>query len=868
MLDALLLVAVAAGAVYLVMHWLGRRNDAALAKAQSESIRFRGLTELSADWFWETDAGHRLVWLSGGAPVATFFGQTPTYGKRIWEIPGVEVEPDALRAHLEQLETRQSFFDLEIARVDERGARQVHIISGQSRLDAEGRFLGYRGVGRDVTEQRSAERALHRAKQRLELALDGGNLAEFHFDAERGELSAGDGWVRFLGHSTSPTVLGAELVAMMHPDDRSSYTEALLRALRGEAPVFDTEFRIRTLAGTWKWLHARGRVTELDPHGRATRVSGTVADIDERKRAEAALAEREQRFRDVVDASGEYVWETDAQWRYTYLSERVEAVLGYSRAELLGRRAADFMPLGEPRVLDEWLESRPDGQPFRDLLHRMITKSGGAIWLSVSGVPVRDAAGKLAGWRGTGADVTARKLAEARIEQLSTRDALTGLPNATLLADRTSQAILTAARNRTQFALLCIDLDRFNLVNESLGHRAGDALLRAVAERLGNIVHGEDTLARLGGDDFVLVHAIKSVEHAAALAQRILGVLARPFTVEGKPLNVAASIGISIYPNDGRDFLELLKNADAALYHAKESGKGTWRMFAPALNARAAERLRLENELRSALARGELALHWQPVVRGWPPDRGASPLHWRGRVVGAEALVRWQHPSRGLLAPEHFVPLAEECGLIRAIDDWTLERAVSQAGAWQRRYGAKLWYAVNVSAPQLAQGSAYTEKLKTILRDGQLDGRQVELEVTERVLMSGLTENVATLKAIGELGVRFAIDDFGTGYSSLAYLRSLPIDKLKIDRSFLRAIDSQPADVAIVRAITALASTLGISVAAEGVESPAQLERVLALGCEEWQGHYFSAPLEAAGFEELLAQRFWDGALTRSGTEP
>ncbi|HEU4924772.1 MAG TPA: GGDEF domain-containing phosphodiesterase, partial [Burkholderiales bacterium] len=362
----------------------------------------------------------------------------------------------------------------------------------------------------------------------------------------------------------------------------------------------------------------------------------------------------------------------------------------------------------------------------------------------------------------------------------------------------------------------------------------------------------------LGGDHFVLVQAIRSkgdpAAEAAAAAQRILGVLARPFTVQGKTLNVAASIGISIYPNDGRDFVELLKNADAALNHAKETGKGTWRMFAPALNARAAERLRLENELRSALTRGELALHWQPVVRGWPPERRASPAHWRGRVVGAEALVRWQHPERGLLAPEHFVPLAEECGLIRAIDEWALERALSQAGAWQRRYGRRLWYAVNVSAPGLAQGVEYLQRLEHALLANGINGETVELEVTERVIMSGVAENVATLEAIGKLGVRFAIDDFGTGYSSLAYLRSLPIDKLKIDRSFLRAIDAQSADEAIVRAITALAATLGISVAAEGVETAPQLERLLGLGCEEWQGHYFSAPLDTAGFEELLSE--------------
>jgi diguanylate cyclase (GGDEF)-like protein/PAS domain S-box-containing protein len=845
-IDLLLAAVVAGAAVYVVMHFFARREDKELARAQVEAARFRGLTELSADWFWETDREHRIVWISGGAPIATFFGQTPTFGKRIWEIPGVEVEPRALQAHLERLRAGQSFFDLEIARVDERGARQIHIISGQSRLDDDGEFLGYRGVGRDVTEQRTAERALSQAKERLQRALDGGNLAEFHFDTERGELTAGDGWVRFLGRRRSPEVtLGAELIAMMHPEDRVPYTEALVRALKGEAETFDTDFRIRDSDGQWKWLHARGGVTRRGPDGRARQVSGTVADIHERKRAETALTEREQRFRDVVEASGEFVWETDAQWRYTFLSERVEAVLGYSRAELLGRRPHDFMPLGEPRAVDEWLAVRAlEGEPFRDLLHRMITKSGAVIWLSANAVPVHDGEGRFLGWRGTGADVTARKRAEARIEELTTRDALTGLPNATLLADRAGQAILIAARNRTQVALLCIDLDRFKLVNDSLGHRAGDVLLRAVTERLGGLVHGEGTLARLGGDDLVLLQAIKSAEEAAALAQRILGVLSRPFTVDGKTLSVSASIGISLYPSDGRDFVELLKNADAALYHAKESGKGTWRMFAPALNARAAERLRLESELRGALTRNELVLHWQPLVKG------------HGTLVGAEALVRWQHPARGLLGPEQFVPLAEECGLIRGIDDWTLERALSQAGAWERRYRHQLRYAVNVSAPQLSQGSAYVEKLDSALRQHQLDGARLELEVTERVLMTGLAENVATLKAIGALGVRFAIDDFGTGYSSLAYLRSLPIDKLKIDRSFLRGIDSLSADAAIVRAITALAATLGIAVAAEGVESAAQLERLLQLGCEEWQGHHFSAALDAAGFEDMLMRAF------------
>jgi EAL domain-containing protein (putative c-di-GMP-specific phosphodiesterase class I) len=319
----------------------------------------------------------------------------------------------------------------------------------------------------------------------------------------------------------------------------------------------------------------------------------------------------------------------------------------------------------------------------------------------------------------------------------------------------------------------------------------------------------------------------------------VLGILARPFTVEGRALHVGGSIGIALYPDHGRDLGELLKCADAALYHAKDGGRGTWRFYESTLGERAATRLRVENELRGALARSELVLHWHPVLRG------------RGEIVGAEALVRWQHPERGLLMPEEFVPLAEECGLIRAVGEWTLERALSQAGAWHASLPGRPWFAINVSAPELAQGERFFEQLSSSLKANGVDGSRLEIEVTERVLMSHLPENVETLRRIGELGVRFAIDDFGTGYSSLAYLRRLPIDKLKIDRMFLRGIESDAADQAIVRTIASLASTLGMAVAAEGVDGAGQLEALLKLGCEQWQGHHFSEPLDATAFERL-----------------
>jgi len=967
LIEALLLIT---GGLVLLGVWASaRRRDqrATQALRQSEE-RFRHLTTLSADWFWETDRQHRISWLSGGPAVAALFGEQMAHGRRLWEVPGVAVEPRALVEHferLEELDAQMPFFDFLISRSDA-GERRVHRITGKPRYDAAGEFLGYRGVGTDATGKLRAERALSEAKERLELATEGGNLAVWDVDVGTDQMHLGGGLAESMG--ARPDLRSAQLLERVHPADQAALRSAYLRLLKDVDVPQGIEFRLRMVTGEWKWLHCSGRVTQRDDEGRALRMTGTLVEIDARKRAEQAtrdaeeryrtlvelaptgvvvesdgileyansaaadmlgaaspkdllgmksevfiqpehrarhdlrmsylragpgktpfeerrlrrldgaetvvetagvsylergrlvqqmmlrdiseqrkareaLAERERRFRDVLEASGEYVWETDAAWRYTFLSERVEAVLGYLRHEMIGRTPREFMPLGEARATEEWFARHAaGGAAFRDLLHRSITKSGRVIWQSVNGLPVFDAAGKLAGYRGTGADVTARKQAEERIQYLATRDALTGLPNRLLLADRANQAILSAARSRGGLALLYLDLDRFKLVNDSLGHATGDALLRAVAERLGATLRRDDTLARLGSDEFALLwNGLKGADDAATLAQRALSILARPFTIEGRTLSVTASIGISVYPGDGRDFGELLRNADAAKNHAKETGRNSFRFFSPELNARALTRLGMENDLRHALARNELVLHWQPVV-------GMD-----GTVAGAEALVRWRHPRDGLLMPDSFIAVAEDCGLIRPLGQWTLERALSQAGAWHRSAGGKnLWFALNVSATELAQGDGYVAQLREALAANGLPGRAVELEVTERVLMSQLTGNFETLRKIGELGVRIAIDDFGTGYSSLAYLRQLPIDKLKIDRSFLSELDAHPHDPAIVQTIAAMAAALGLRVAAEGVESEVQLERLRALGCDEWQGHLYSASLDAADFEDLL----------------
>jgi len=972
--NGIALALYAGGLVYVLARALRARDAHAIELLRADSERFRNLTALSADWFWETDTENRVTWLAGGAPVAALFGETRVVGQRLWEIAPVRIEPDALAEHREQLAARLPFFDLELSREAADGARVIHCVSGEPRLDPQGRFLGYRGVGRDVSLQRAAEAAAADARQRLDLAVDGARLALWDLDVPTDRLFISARWAELFGREPKDEIMrGADLLSQIRPEHRDAARKAFTDVLKGEVPVYEAEYCFATRPGEWRWLRATGRVVEREPDGRAKRISGITMDVDEAKRAEHALrdaetryralvelspdaiivhsgglveyanpaaarllratpaqlagmrvedmvhpddrprmqermryhasgpgasgfetrrllrrdgaeavvegasisylengrlivqsvlrdvsemrrardalAERERRFRDVVEAAGEYVWEVGSDGRLSYLSERVEAVLGYTQSDMLGRRLVEFMPLGEARKAQAWFAER-DAQPraFRDQLFRVMTKAGRAIWLSMSGVPVFDRGGRHAGYRGTAADITARKQAEERLEYLAKRDPLTGLPNRALLAERIQRAIVAAARNRGKLALLFVDLDQFRLVNDSLGHQAGDALLRAVAERLANTARHEDMLARLGGDEFVLLwDGVRTPADAAAAAQRVQATLARPFTIDGRTLSIGASIGISLYPNDAHDAATLLRNGDAAMHAAKEAGRGSHRFYAPEFAALAAERLALESELRGALSRNEFVLHYHPVVRG-VPGQGA-------RIVGAEVLARWQHPERGLVMPDDFVPAAEQSGLIRALGEWTIERSLAQVAAWRRRFGEPLWFAVNVSGAELAQGDAYVGRLQAALQANRIEGRWFELEVTERVLMSHLPENINTLRRAAALGVRVAIDDFGTGYSSLAYLRRLPIDKLKIDRSFLKELDSHPADAKIVQAIATMAHGLGLSVAAEGVENAAQLERLRALGCEEWQGHYFSAPLDAAGFEQLLAAR-------------
>ena len=465
---------------------------------------------------------------------------------------------------------------------------------------------------------------------------------------------------------------------------------------------------------------------------------------------------------------------------------------------------------------------------------------------------LRDSSGKLRGFSEIGRDLTVRNDAENHLvrvkEQMvhlahsAEHDPLTGLPNRLLLNDRINQAIALAHRHSGKVAVLFLDLDGFKHINDSLGHSVGDKLLRSVAKRLLACVRSPDTVSRNGGDEFIIVlQEMELPNQAAITARRVLKTLADSHKVGELDLHVTASVGVSVYPDDGPDAETLIKNADTAMYQAKANGRKIFQFFTPEMNVSAVERQTIEEDLRHALENHEFALHYQPKVN-----------LKTGAVVGAEALIRWAHPTRGPLSPSKFIPVAEETGLILPIGAWVLREACLQAKSWKDAGLSAGTMAVNVSTVQF-RNEGFLADLLSVLRETGLDPRSLELEVTESVLMKNIEVSVSVLKAVRDIGIRVAVDDFGTDYSSLSYLRRFPLDTLKIDQSFLHKIHAAPDDSIIVSAIIGMGRNIGLRVIAEGVETAEELNFLKANDCDEAQGYYFSRPVPPEDFVKLLA---------------
>ena len=548
----------------------------------------------------------------------------------------------------------------------------------------------------------------------------------------------------------------------------------------------------------------------------------------------------------VFDQTTEGIVITDAERRIISVNRAFSEITGFSAEDAVGRDPEELLQSGrhDAEFLRQIERSLAEEGRWRgEIWHRRKNGEVYPEWLAIS--PVRDGNGRPEHYIGIFSDISQQKRDAERIRFLAYYDGLTSLPNRTLLADRAAKAIAVAQRNGNRVALLFMDLDGFKHVNDSLGHLVGDTLLRLVGERLAQQTRRSDTLARFGGDEFVvLLTEVEGPETVAIAAQRCLDALAAPFKLESRDIDITASIGISLCPDDGDTLDALVKNADTAMYQAKESGRNQFRFFEAAMNARVTSRAMLGNDLRRALERNELLLYYQPQAEI------AS-----GEIVGVEALVRWQHPELGLIPPADFIPVAEEIGLIGRLGDWVLNEACRQAVAWQRSGLPHIPVAVNLSALQL-RSPDFLDSVRRALHTAGLDAHWLELELTESVLMHQAESVMQTLHGLSDLGIRIAIDDFGTGYSSLAYLRRLAIDKLKIDRSFVRDLGIDPEDSLIVATIIRMAHSLRLKVIAEGVEGSEQLAALRAQGCDEIQGYHLSRPLPADALEEFLRQRF------------
>ena len=573
-----------------------------------------------------------------------------------------------------------------------------------------------------------------------------------------------------------------------------------------------------------------------------TAVRRALTEAVERQKIRTAEEER-ARLVEILEATSDYVGMSDPDGRQTYLNAAGRRLTGIADHEIPGKAILDIYPQWARDIIER--EARPTAA--RAGLWQgetaILSPQGKEIPVSQVIIAHRNPDGGIRFYSAIARDISERKAHEARIQYLANYDALCGLPNRSLLADRTSQAIAHARRTGRTCALIVLNIDRFKLVNEAYGQTAGDALLKLVGERLAATLRDGDTAARLGADTFAVLAAdLMRPDDVTALARKIQDAAASPVSLDGREVHISLSVGASTFPRDGEDFELLLRNADAAMQRVRAGGGNGFQYYAAAMTRDATERVELENALRVALERRQLELHYQPQVE-----------IESGRIAGVEALMRWRHPERGSISPAQFIPVAEESGLIRTLGEWSLQEGCRQLAAWDRAGLPAVRLAVNVSAHQF-RDAGFVGAVERAVREHRLDPGRLELEITEGVLIEDREQAISTLNRLKGLGVLVAVDDFGTGYSSLSYLSGLPLDCLKIDRAFVNRVSNGGRDAVIAQAIISLAHALGLRVLAEGVETPEQREFLRAHGCDEAQGYFYARPCAAQDAAALMSQ--------------
>ncbi|PWC34557.1 diguanylate cyclase [Azospirillum sp. TSO35-2] len=705
----------------------------------------------------------------------------------------------------------------------------------------------------DITDRKHAEQELRRSEERYALAAAASNDGLYDWDLVTDRVYYSPRWASLLGLTPAElTDQPQEWLDRVHPSDRPALTDALAALGKPTAAgdgetAFQVEYRMRNASGATRWMACRG-IAVLDPAGRPIRLVGSQADVTDRKTAEQRLRQSEERYALAAAGAADGLWDWHIDSGEVYYSPRWKAMLDAGDAEIAGTLDAWFQRV-EPSDLDGLrtaINLHLTGER-EHLQHEFrIHRSGGEeMWMLVRGLAVRNAKGCAVRMAGSMTDITARKKAEQQLLFDAFHDGMTGLPNRTLLLDRIGQAL---DRNRRAgarpFAAVIIDLDRFKAINDALGSATGDRVLRIIAKRLDNSRRVGDTLARLSADEFaVLLDDIGDAGDALGAAERMARAIARPVSLEGHDVVLTASIGVALSQTGYDRAEDMLRDASLAMYRAKSGGRARIDLFDANLRRQAMTAMRMEADLRAALEQGQLCLHYQPIIE---LETGA--------IAGFEALMRWNHPDRGLVAPGEFIPLAEETGLIVPMGRWALDEAVRQLADWQARFPrpTPLFMSVNVSSRQFRDDDL-VGAVRDLLDAVPIPPSSLKLELTESLLMQDPDECRMLMQSIRDMDIRLSIDDFGTGYSSLAYLHKFPVDTLKIDRTFVQAVSSGEGNAAIVQVIATLATILRLDAVAEGVETAEEAVYLRDIMCKYAQGYHFARPAPSATAERLLA---------------
>lgn len=805
-----------------------RRAEAELRESEEH---YRYSVELSPQIPWTAEPSGMIIEAGPRWLALTGMGREETLGAG-WAkgLHPSDVE-DALRKWAHSLQTGNTFDTAYRVRGADGTYRWFRAHAAARRL-ADGSIVRWYGTLEDINERKLADEALRESELRFRAMADNSPVAIWVTDPSGATVFLNRLWYRMTGQ-TEAEALGYGWTEAIHPQDREMVEQVFMTANARRDPL-RVEYRLRQADGQWAWMIDAGQ-PRFATNGDFLGYVGSALDITESKQARENAEGAARRLSYVLESTLDSVVVLDSQWRLTYFNENASRTLQPRKLQL-GRNLWDIFPTEADGIF---------ARNYRTAMAQQIPLAFEEYlpatdqWLEVHACPAVD--GISIFFR----DVTERRkaeqerlIAQERIAYLARHDTLTDLPNRLQFRERLERA-LTSGRTQTKSAVLYLDLDGFKAVNDTLGHPMGDALLQLVAKRLQNCVRGSDIVARFGGDEFAILQTgIARMDDSGQLAQRIIDALAEPFELDTQPIIIGTSIGIAVTPDNGSGIDHLLKSADIALYDAKAEGRGTYRFFQASMDERLQARQALKLAIRAALARGEFELNYQPIV-----DLGT------GRLSCFEALLRWRSPERGIISPADFVPVAEESGLIVALGEWVLATACRTAAEWP----SDIAVAVNLSPLQFKSGRLVQIVEEALLASG-LNPARLQLEVTESVLLHDSACNLQTLRDLRRLGARIAIDDFGTGYSSLSYLRSFPFDKIKLDRSFVSDLPDGLEARTILRAVAGIGHGLGITMTAEGIETPMQLKAVHGEHYDEGQGYLFSKPVAAADVGHLIAR--------------